>query len=196
MDAVAAARCFDAFDRGNKGWLTSQETEFAMAALLGLRPPRFEVARLVEASRARAERGAQDESDQSLAEHHEERDDDNGAEEEKRKTDREGVDKETFLAAMSSKLCRVDQDDVIRATFAAFDVGCRGFLVYEDVLTCFRHVLPSVSPQLVKDAFALADRDNDGRVGYGEFALLMRSHANTERLQPRTNSSTFATSIR
>lgn len=151
MDSSAAEKCFDAFDRENCGVLSREQTQFAMAALIGVRPLQFEVDRLVEVSHSP-----------------------------------EGVDKATFVTVMTSKLKAVDNEDVARMCFTLYDRNCRGFLLYEDLLLCFREVMPNISPQLVRTAFHLADRDGDGRISYGEFAAILNRHgAASLRSPPR-----------
>ena len=70
-----------------------------------------------------------------------------------------------------------DEDDTIRQMYAAFDVGCRGFLTLPDVVAVFSEVAPWVPLHTIESCFRVADRNSDGRVGFAEFARTMAEGA-------------------
>lgn len=144
LDSANVAACFREFSDG-KGFLNKREVKFALTALFGVRPSKFELAEMMERI------GSVDPA--------------GGA--------GKVVYPDAFAAVVQEKAKRVDVLDLTRQLFCAFDVGGRGFLRFQDVLACFRQVWPSVSPQTVLDVFTIADRDGDGRIGYGEFQAIM-----------------------
>jgi len=73
---------------------------------------------------------------------------------------------ENFLV---EKLAMTDREDLLRQVFSSFDVSGRGFLTRDDVYSRLKEALPGVAPHAVVNAFQLADKDGDDRVGYAEF---------------------------
>jgi len=128
------SQCFEDFDSSKTGMLSRRDFEFALTALVGLRPSKTEVGLLLG--------------------------------------DQDHVTLSQFLSIVNKKYAVIQREDLIRQMFCAFDVGCRGFLSIEDVLSSFEQVFPSVSHRVVYDAFKAADRDGDSRVGYYEFVRI------------------------
>mmetsp|Transcript_6981 Transcript_6981/g.11069 ORF Transcript_6981/g.11069 Transcript_6981/m.11069 type:complete len:150 (+) Transcript_6981:237-686(+) len=135
-------QCFDDFDRGGKGYLSRRDLKYALTALVGFKPSKYEVGQIME-------RFAVVQVSGEL-----------------------GIVKSAFVELMRRKLANTDKEDIIRQAFCAFDIKCRGFLTFEDALECFQSVFPSVSPKIVLDAFKVADRDGDARVGFAEFVWI------------------------
>lgn len=135
--------------------LGRDDLKLAMTALLGFRPSKWEVDEIL--AKLGVDGGAQLDADSPES-----------------AQPQRVLSEAGFVDVMRRKLAHVDSDDEIRAMFMAFDVKCRGFLVLEDVLACFAHACPWASSQVVMEAFALADSEGTGRVGYGNFQRVMR----------------------
>uniref|UniRef100_A0A7S3V2M3 EF-hand domain-containing protein n=1 Tax=Aplanochytrium stocchinoi TaxID=215587 RepID=A0A7S3V2M3_9STRA len=132
MDKLSTVRaCFRDFDKGNKGFLNKHDLKFAMAALFGIRPTKFEVEQILSIAKDYVIRLEQDRQKNSETVH-----DNSGLED----TEIEGarIYEPIFAQIMMSKLELVDEDDILRQVFCAFDVGCRGFLTFEDALRAFQ----------------------------------------------------------
>lgn len=85
------------------------------------------------------------------------------------------LDLETFTAHMSPRLKEKDQDEWIREVFVALDVYQRGFLHESDCVAAFWQVVPHVKEEVVKELFAEADSNADGKVSYRDFEIMMKS---------------------
>ena len=85
------------------------------------------------------------------------------------------LDLETFVSHMSARLKEKDQDEWIREVFVALDVYQRGFLHERDCIAAFRQVVPHVKEEVVKELFAEADSNADGKVSYRDFEIMMKS---------------------
>ena len=92
------------------------------------------------------------------------------------------VERDFFVRCMTEKMKDYDGDDTIRQMYAAFDVGCRGFLTLEDAVAVFSEVAPWCPLHTVEIAFRVADRNGDGRVGFAEFARVMEEGARSDAL--------------
>lgn len=88
--------------------------------------------------------------------------------------EKDGVDEALFTRVMLDKLSKIDEDDMLRQMFCAFDVGCRGFLTLQDLVKVFHSVSPGLSLDAIEECFRYADLDGDGRVGYGDFCRVMK----------------------
>ncbi|XP_069116140.1 EF-hand calcium-binding domain-containing protein 11-like [Argopecten irradians] len=88
--------------------------------------------------------------------------------------DRTGLTLPNFLAAMTEKISKADQDGEIRHTFMAFDSQCRGFLTAEDLEKAVSCVAPHIPNHRIQATFRELDRDGDGRVSYKDFDSMMK----------------------
>ena len=139
---------FNVADTSGKGFLTRKDYKIAVVALLGYKPSKYETDRL-------------------LNEHGKDH----------RVTDGstiKGISLETFKSLMLPKLHQRDNDEMIRQIFLALDVQCRGFLTLEEVTQAFREVIPTMPQDQVKEFFKEIDMDEDGRISYKDFELMMK----------------------
>lgn len=139
---------FDIADTTRNGFLTRKDYKIAITALLGYKPSKYETDRLL------SEHG----EDQQLADGSIVR----------------GVPFEIFKSLMLPKMYQRDNDEIIRQIFLALDVQCRGFLTLEEVTQAFYEVIPSMPQDQVKQFFKEIDMDEDGRISYKDFELMMK----------------------
>ncbi len=90
-----------------------------------------------------------------------------------------GLKLDTFVAIMSERLQQRDQSELIREVFLTMDTSQRGFLTESDCLDAFEHVVPSLRKEVARDMFREADCNNDGRISYKDFEIMMKSVTNT-----------------
>lgn len=92
------------------------------------------------------------------------------------KEEGEGMDELTFTALMTKRLVQKDIDEWIRQIFVSFDVHLNGFITLESCQRVFSEVAPLIKPSQIKKWFQEVDIDNDGRVTYRDFELMVKSH--------------------
>ena len=139
---------FDIADTSREGFLTRKEYKVAVTALLGYKPSKYETDRLL------SEHGTDHHLvDGSIV---------------------KGITFETFKSLMLPKLQHRDNDEIIRQVFLALDIQCRGFLTIEDVTQAFHEVIPTMPQDQVKQLFKEIDMDEDGRISYKDFELMMK----------------------
>jgi len=80
-----------------------------------------------------------------------------------------------FRDAMLTALAGRHRSDTTRQVFAAFDLCCQGFICRADAHAAFASAAPSVPRRVVDEVFDELDMDRDGRVGFIEFAAMMRA---------------------
>lgn len=85
-----------------------------------------------------------------------------------------GMSLSMFLAAMTEKLTKADQDQDIRHTFMAFDSQCHGFLTVADLRKAVSCVAPHIPNHTIQSTFRELDGDGDGRVSYKDFDSMMK----------------------
>ena len=142
---------FEAADNDRKGYLTAEDYKVAILSLFGYKPSKYEVDAVW-----RDKIGT---SDGSQA----------------------GLTKEQFVSLAAGRIIRGDNEAFTRQVFTAFDVACRGFIQREDCLRAFRTVAPRlVASERVPDLFREADLNDDGRVSYRDFEIMMRHNVNKE----------------
>ena len=139
---------FNVADTSRMGFLTRKDYKVAVTALLGYKPSKYETDRLLN------EHG----KDQLLA-------DGNLI---------KGIPFETFKSLMLPKMYQRDNDEMIRQIFLALDVQCRGFLTPQEVTQAFHEVIPTMPQDQVKQFFKEIDMDEDGRISYKDFELMMK----------------------
>jgi len=139
---------FNLADTSKKGYLTVKDYKIAVTALLGYKPSKFECDRiLIEHGSSRV---LKDGSTAKVILH------------------------ETFNALMLPKIYQRDSDEIIRQIFLALDTQCRGFLTIEEVIQGFHEVIPTLPQHQVKQFFKEVDLDEDGRISYKDFELMMK----------------------
>ena len=139
---------FNIADTDRKGYLTRKDYKVAVAALLGYKPSKYETDRLL------SEHG----KDQPLGDG----------------SVIKGIPFEVFKLLMLPKMSQRDNDEIIRQIFIAMDVQCRGFLTLEEVTQAFHAVIPTMPQDQVKQFFKEIDMDEDGRISYRDFELMMK----------------------
>ena len=148
---------FEAADNDRKGYLTAEDYKVAILSLFGYKPSKYEVDTVW-----RDKRGA---SDGSQA----------------------GLTKEQFVSLAAERIIRRDKEAVTREVFTAFDVACRGFIQREDCLRAFRTVAPClVESERVPDLFREVDLNEDGRVSYRDFEIMMRHDTQKDFCRAKT----------
>jgi Ca2+-binding EF-hand superfamily protein len=125
-----------------------------MASLVGMRPSPLELDVLLP-----KRRGGGGEHDEAAAEE-----------------PRIGFD--AFSRAMSERLCAVDETDVIRQTFRAFDGAYKGYVTFDDFARGFEECAPHVSGETLRLVFDEVDADRNGKVSWAEFERMMRTSTN------------------
>jgi Ca2+-binding EF-hand superfamily protein len=120
-------RCFDAFDRGQKGYLDKDDLKVAATALLGRRPTKFEVQKWIRSAGTRAAAEDGEGEGQGI-----------------------GVDRAAFLGIMSPILAQVDDLDRMRCAFKAFDISCRGFITMKDFRAGMSEACPAMPEAQVR----------------------------------------------
>ena len=139
---------FNIADTSRDGFLTRKEYKIAVTALLGYKPSKYETDRLL------SEHGQDHHlADGSIV---------------------KGIPFETFKSLMLPKLQHRDSDEIIRQIFLALDIQCRGFLTIEEVTQAFHEVIPAMPQDQVKQLFKEIDMDEDGRISYKDFELMMK----------------------
>ena len=136
---------FNLADASKKGYLARKEYKIAVTALLGYKPSKLECERVL------SEHGSS--KDGSTA---------------------KVIPLVTFKALMVPKIYQRDSDELIRQVFLALDIQCRGFLTIEEVIQGFREVIPTMPQHQVKQFFKEIDLDEDGRISYKDFELMMK----------------------
>ena len=139
---------FTIADASRKGFLTRKDYKVAVTALLGYKPSKYETDKLL------SEHG----KDQPLT--------DGGVV--------KGIPFETFKSLMLPRMYQRDNDEMIRQIFLAMDVQCRGFLTLQEVTQAFHEVIPTMPQDQVKQFFKEIDMDEDGRISYKDFELMMK----------------------
>lgn len=139
---------FDIADINREGVLTRKDYKVAVTALLGYKPSKYETDRLL------SEHG----KDHRLADG----------------SVVKGIPFENFYSLMLPKLHQRDNDEIIRQIFLALDTQCRGFLTIEEVTQAFHEVIPTMPQDQVKQFFKEIDMDEDGRISYKDFELMMK----------------------
>ena len=140
------AKAFENADSDDKGFLTQEDYKVAVLELLGYKPSKYEL-------------------DTLWTEHvscHGDGD--------------TGLSKELFMSSMLKRLMQKDVDELIRQVFVSFDVHLNGFLTLESCIRVFHEVAPLVKDKQIEKWFHEVDSDNDGRVTYRDFELMMKSH--------------------
>lgn len=84
-----------------------------------------------------------------------------------------GICREQFQDVMMKKMAALDDTELIHRMFMAFDIQCKGFLVFNDCLRAFREVLPHVQTKVVEEMFSEVDLDGDGRISYADFEIML-----------------------
>ncbi len=87
-----------------------------------------------------------------------------------------GMDEVTFTALMTKRLAQKDIDEWIRQIFVSFDVHLNGFITPESCQRVFHEIAPLIKPNQVEKWFQEVDIDNDGRVTYRDFELMVKSN--------------------
>jgi len=139
---------FNMADANKKFYLTRKQYKIAVTALLGYKPSKFEC-------------------DKILSEHGSSKVVENGSV-------AKIIPLETFKALMVPRIYQRDSDELIRQIFLALDIQCRGFLTIEEVIQGFHEVIPTMPPHQVKQFFKEIDLDEDGRISYKDFELMMK----------------------
>lgn len=84
---------------------------------------------------------------------------------------------EAFTSVMRERLGAVDEADVIRQTFRAFDTAFKGFVTFDDFARAFALTAPHTSADTLRLVFDEVDTDRNGKVSWGDFERMMRSRA-------------------
>ncbi|KAJ1618199.1 hypothetical protein T492DRAFT_1094649 [Pavlovales sp. CCMP2436] len=89
------------------------------------------------------------------------------------------LDADAFAQAMCERLCAVDETDVIRQTFRAFDTAYKGYVTYVDFAHAFALSAPHIPAETLRLVFDEVDTDRNGKVSWAEFERMMkfRPHA-------------------
>ena len=82
------------------------------------------------------------------------------------------------------KMAVLDDTELIHRMFVAFDVQCKGFLVYNDCLRAFREILPHVQTKVVEEMFSEVDLDGDGRISYTDFEIMLLNVKQLQHAKP------------
>ena len=135
---------FAAADEGQKGYLTAEDYKVAILSLLGYKPSKYEVASVWS-----------DKVDNRDGSH-------------------SGLIKERFVSLAAERMQQQDRDGVARQVFLAFDTRCQDFLSEQDCVRAFRSVVPRMATERVSAIFREADQNEDGRVSYKDFEMVMR----------------------
>lgn len=141
--------CIDAFqnaDRHGKGFLTREDYKVAVMELLGYKPSKYELESIWT---------------KHVGNHGKEED---------------GLNKEAFTTLMTNRLVQKDIDELIRQIFVSFDVHLNGFLTLESCQRVFHEVAPLIKADHIERWFREVDLDNDGRVTYRDFELMIKSN--------------------
>lgn len=88
----------------------------------------------------------------------------------------EGLSKDAFVSIMTKRLEQKDVDEMIRQVFVSFDVHLNSFLTLEGCKRVFGEVVPLIKAEQIERWFQEADSNNDGRITYRDFELMMKSH--------------------
>lgn len=157
-DGISAVRqdCIKAFehaDEEQKGYLTREDFKVAVLELLGYKPSKYELDSVWSAhvSHGEHECGAAT------------------------REDLPGMLKDIFLTIMTRRVLQQDQDELIRQVFVRFDAHLNGFITMEDCKLAFHEVAPLIKTDLIESWFREVDSDEDGRVTYRDFELMMKS---------------------
>ena len=135
---------FEAADEGGKGHLTEEDYKVAILSLFGYKPSKNEV-RAVWRDMPSRSGGSQGR-----------------------------LTKQQFVSLAAERIKQLDKEALARQVFLAFDVSCRGFLQREDCVRAFRSVAPRLATDRVPDLFREVDWNEDGRVSYRDFEIMMR----------------------
>ncbi len=141
--------CTDAFqnaDSHRKGFLTKEDYKVAIMELLGYKPSKYELESIWT---------------EHVGCHGEEEG---------------GLDREAFTALITHRLMQKDIDELVRQIFVSFDVYLNGFLTLESCQRVFHEVAPLIKTDQIERWFREMDIDNDGRVTYRDFELMIKSH--------------------
>ncbi|XP_065886643.1 EF-hand calcium-binding domain-containing protein 11-like [Dysidea avara] len=139
---------FNIADASKKGYITRKDYKIAVTALLGYKPSKFECDRIL------SEHGSSEVLEDGSA--------------------AKIIPMKTFKALMIPKIYQRDSDELIRQIFLALDIQCRGFLTIEEVIQGFHEIIPTMPQHQVKQFFKEIDLDEDGRISYKDFELMMK----------------------
>jgi Ca2+-binding EF-hand superfamily protein len=84
---------------------------------------------------------------------------------------------EAFATAMRNRLCAVDETDVIRQTFRAYDATFKGYITYDDFARAFALTAPHIPAETLRLVFDEVDTDRNGKVSWAEFERVQRYRA-------------------
>lgn len=145
---------FDSFALPERHEIAEEDVRWAMEALLGVKPSKADVNRLVTA--AARESGATASTPSTNSEP-------------------AGifVDYDTFYEFMLSKMSLRDPIDEIRQAFVAMDTRCTGVLLPEDFARSVHEVWPSARDDAIASAYRELDTDHDNRVTFRDFDRLL-----------------------
>ena len=139
---------FNLADASKKGYLARKEYKIAVTALLGYKPSKLECERVL--SEHGSSKVLEDGSTVKI------------------------IPFVTFKVLMVPKIYQRDSDELIRQIFLALDIQCRGFLTIEEVIQGFHEVIPTMPQHQIKQFFKEIDLDEDGRISYKDFELMMK----------------------
>lgn len=83
--------------------------------------------------------------------------------------------KQDFLNIINNRINFQDKDDEIREIFQCFDQNSKGFLDIEDFIHAYHLKFKHLNEIKAAQYFREIDTDNDGRISYRDFQLMMRS---------------------
>mmetsp|Transcript_15876 Transcript_15876/g.20998 ORF Transcript_15876/g.20998 Transcript_15876/m.20998 type:complete len:180 (+) Transcript_15876:92-631(+) len=154
--------CFNEFDSGQKGFLNVEDFKFAYLAMFGIRPSKFEVSQWVHQisiERNKKNGNSQEDSFDQI------------------------VYKQEFLTFMAQRLFYQDQMHHQRNLFNTLDIHSRGFITTEDLQLVVAQHCPSISPQVIENAFIDIDTNRVGRISFENFSKVMaKSHGDARPL--------------
>lgn len=85
-----------------------------------------------------------------------------------------GLTKQQFVSLVSQWVQEQDKNALTRQVFLAFDTCCHGYLTLDDCIRAFQSVAPHLDKDRIPDLFCEVDWNEDGRVSYRDFEIMMR----------------------
>eukprot|EP00126_Sphaerothecum_destruens_P005125 Sdes_comp18580_c0_seq3m8698 len=81
-----------------------------------------------------------------------------------------------FTNLLEETMAYQDEDELLRLIYISIDINCRGYLLFEDLKSVVKQVLPSCKPHIISQMFQDADIDRDGKVSYSDYLHFMKTH--------------------
>ena len=143
---------FEFADTEKNGYLNKSEFKFAYLVVFGCKPSKFDVDDILKNYGKKVSCVLTNDED-----------------------DYPVIDSETFKKIAIERLQYSDIDDDIRETFQVIDARCKGYIDFTDFKRLVMKFLPTFDSLRVRKIFNEADRDNDGRISFRDFQVLMKS---------------------